>query len=232
MLGDPDEDSVELDLTEVYTTLTGLKATQAVIWHFCAYNLNLEAYTKETARDALSPGSTFAKLHPEGKDRMSQAHQAWLDALDNLEAGIDFLEKEVDDQRDDLIRIDPYDDITQDDLDEIKENLPKARNILNSSDTFTANWDDDSSTADMELEISLYALFNNPVEDFKTLFLPYTVSLFRDDDLVITWEANSFEEWILPNPTINGLFPGMTDRKFKETFGIDGDDWEKQITID
>lgn len=44
---------------------------------------------------------------------------------------------------------------------------------------------------------------------------------------VITWNANSFNEWIFPDPTLNGFLPGMTDQVFKITFGIDGDDWDK-----
>ncbi len=41
---------------------------------------------------------------------------------------------------------------------------------------------------------------------------------------VITWVATSFDNWILPDPTFNGLFPGMTDALFKQTFNINASD--------
>lgn len=43
---------------------------------------------------------------------------------------------------------------------------------------------------------------------------------------VITWDATSFDNWILPDPTFNGLFPGMTDAQFKQTFNINASDVE------
>jgi hypothetical protein len=44
---------------------------------------------------------------------------------------------------------------------------------------------------------------------------------------VLTWSANSFSEWIFPDPTFNGFLPGMTDAEFKRIFGIQSADWEK-----
>ncbi len=47
---------------------------------------------------------------------------------------------------------------------------------------------------------------------------------------VITWDADSFEEWILPDPTFGGLLPGMTDARFKELNDMSADNWEKTQT--
>jgi hypothetical protein len=44
---------------------------------------------------------------------------------------------------------------------------------------------------------------------------------------IITWNANSFQEWIFPDPTFSGILPGMTDSEFKHIFGITADDWSK-----
>lgn len=44
---------------------------------------------------------------------------------------------------------------------------------------------------------------------------------------VITWNANSFEQWVLPDPTFNGFLPGMTDSEYKRIFGIKAEDWTK-----
>jgi hypothetical protein len=328
MQGDMGEDPVELDLTEVYATLTGLSAVRAGLLHFTAYDFNFDAYTGEEMLAALTPGSSFGSLHSEGESRMQSALSSWQDAVDHLESAVDFLEAEQDHQGDDLIRIDPYDDLTQADLDSIKAYIPKARNILNSSDWISLNWDDKSWTPDEKVVFSLNSFYSSPVQDLKTLVPPYTPSLetiptdtrwvFRDTTLhavvtveagghyfwqrsvhyeqgelvssyankdfevsewdevfdmyeamvaekysgevsaylynlldpgpnnvtidiyysysevlqsryspIITWEADSFEEWIFPDPTFGGLLPGMTDGRLKQVFGIDGDGWEK-----
>ena len=44
---------------------------------------------------------------------------------------------------------------------------------------------------------------------------------------VMTWTADSFQEWYFPDPTFNGILPGMTDSEFKRIFGIEADDWSK-----
>jgi hypothetical protein len=43
---------------------------------------------------------------------------------------------------------------------------------------------------------------------------------------ILTWTAETFDQWILPDPTIGGILPGMTDPEFKRIFGITDDDWE------
>jgi hypothetical protein len=49
---------------------------------------------------------------------------------------------------------------------------------------------------------------------------------------VITWDADSFMEWELPDPTLGGLLPGMTTERLKQIFGIEEDDWEKTNVLD
>ena len=43
---------------------------------------------------------------------------------------------------------------------------------------------------------------------------------------ILTWSAETFEEWIFQDPTLGGILPGMTDAEFKRIFGITEDDWE------
>jgi len=50
---------------------------------------------------------------------------------------------------------------------------------------------------------------------------------------ILTWDADSFGDWVLPDPTFNGLFPDViTDAEFKRIFGIEADNWEKTIRFD
>lgn len=48
---------------------------------------------------------------------------------------------------------------------------------------------------------------------------------------VITWQADSFDEWILPYPTFSGILPGMTDSEFKQMFGLTSEGWEKVVRL-
>ena len=325
MQGDENEDPVELDLTEVFATLAGLNATKAYLLHSCAYNFNFTDYTGEELLAALTPGSPFMALHPQGRSRMSSARQSWVNAVNSLEQGINFFEAETDPQGDDLIRIDPGDEEDiQEGLDSLKHYIPRIRNCLTTSETFTFEIDDEEK----DLEISLASFYNTPVTDLKTLFPNYEVELevratdwyfvsgdttefgvldlneqrnctwrkradyeygeiqWTDENIDIyiqdfdeawnrweqllidkpyaylsfsfsgyfsaghheitcwvyysydeptawayapriTWEADNYNEWILPDPTFGGLFPGMTDARFKDLFEISGEDWRK-----
>jgi len=332
MQGDPNEDSLEIDMTEVRATMAALDVLRAALYQFTAYDFNFEEYTGEEMQRKLSRGSSFGTLHPEGASRMQSALSAWFDAVDDLEAAIDFLENETDDQSDDVIKVDPYDGITQAELDSVKAYIPKVRKMLESSETITADWDGKNETPEEPVEISLHAMYSSPVQDLKELLPPYTVSLdtqpvsahwkhldtlvvgsftvpeegfyvwqrsahyfegglesssfnanitvpewdaawlvlggiaesARDAYLnasyskfltagahtdtcymsidyedysearyvpVITWDADSYQDWIFPDPTFGGVFPGMTDSEFKRIFGITEEAWTKSITL-
>jgi hypothetical protein len=331
MQGDPNEDPLEIDQTEIRLTLASLQAVEAILWHFCAYNLDIGTYDGDGMLAALTLGSSFARLHPEGQVRMSSARNAWLAAIDDLGQAIHFLENETDYQGDDIIRLDPYDHITQANLDSIKYYMPLIQNALQSSQTFAFDLDGNEETPAEQVQISLNAFFSSPIQDLKALFPAYTVSLdtqgvdwtnvwgtdsvtatvqistsnyyswyrygsyeyglllwgydsrpfaaplwdqafdtkvqqFRDSPYCylsiyyydylsqgthaleagldyyydeptqqryvprITWQANSFNEWILPDPTFGGLFPGMTDSRFKQIVGMTAEGWEKTST--
>ncbi|MBM3328869.1 MAG: hypothetical protein FJY67_05245 [Calditrichaeota bacterium] len=328
MQGDPREDPVELDLTEVYATIASLNVSMALLNNFCAYNFNFATYTGEALQAAFTRGSPFMALHSDGAQNMAKAGAQWLEAVNSVGNGIRFLETEIDPQGNDLIKIDPYDGITRSDLDSIKTYLPKIRNLLTGSQEFTI---ENAQGQDEIVEISLYAYFNDPIRDFKALLPPYTVSLMPEEDweyvwgdstypatlqiessgeyrwyrsayyedgeqwsysdysnffvpewaaawnywearvidsrraylsmsywgyleagrrqiecqvyyeydvvdkwryaVRITWQANHFQEWVFPDPTFGGLFPQMTDSRFKRTFGITAEDWEKSILL-
>ena len=80
--------------------------------------------------------------------------------------------------------------------------------------------------------LSLYwssslAVGQNNIEE--TLYWDYQARLpgFVAYYPILTWTADSFEEWILPDPTIGGILPGMTDAEFKRIFGITEENWEE-----
>jgi len=325
MMGDSEEDPVELDLTEVYASISALEVQLGLLYQFCAYNYYFSDYTGEELQAALTQGSPFLALHPEGAQRMQAAGLAWLEAVNSLESGINFLENEGDYQGDDLIKIDSDDGVTLQELDSLKSDLAKARRTLTGTDEFSF----DTENGEEIVAVSLQAFFNTPVQDWKAMLPTYTVSLdtvANDYDYVwgdtsntaqvvisssqyyqwyrsanyedgerywfyeninfyvpeweeiwgeweaelinkpnaylsfsyygeyldsgqydltvyinfsydgptgwgyaprITWQADRFEDWIFPDPTLRGLLPGMTDQRFKEIFDMSGEGWEK-----
>jgi hypothetical protein len=50
---------------------------------------------------------------------------------------------------------------------------------------------------------------------------------------VITWNADTFEEWVWPDPDMNGLLPDIsTTGQLMSTFGIRAVQWEKKWVLD
>jgi hypothetical protein len=50
---------------------------------------------------------------------------------------------------------------------------------------------------------------------------------------VIVWDAGSFDEWVLPDPTLHGLLPEIgSTSEIWTLFGIGGWDWEREWVID
>lgn len=334
MQGDPGEDVVYLDLTEINATLAALNTLKAQMLHMCSYDMGFDAYTSAGMRDAFAQNSPFMALRTGGTQRMSDAGNCWVAAIDALNRAITHLEAETGNQSRHLIKIDPNDGISRADLDSIKHYLPKVRQSFVTSERFTLDADGSDTTPDVNLDISMRQFFHNPVSNLKALLPAYTVTLdtgividdrhfWNNYDInvvfptsgfyewvrvvemeygnviyqwenitmnlpelnsiwdsryqeyrnypfahlrleltpnfynmgmniaqvnfnvsydivekmrwqpVITWQAATYQEWILPNPTINGLFPGITtDALFKETFGLSEDGWNRRTVLE
>ena len=83
--------------------------------------------------------------------------------------------------------------------------------------------------------VNFVNFYDNAITNYKAKFPNYTVgSQARGTgayNAVITWEANSFDTWVFPDPTMNGLFPGMTDAGLKDALGLTAQDWQKTFVI-
>ena len=339
MQGDEFEDPLEVDLTEIYAMEVALNVLRAMVDIAISYNVDFTGYDSLGVYNAFQPGSNFMTVRNSGA-YLSQAKSSLLTAVNKLETGIGFLRNETDSQNNDIIKLGPN-DVNDADLDSILAHTDDVRSILTTGYTFHEDWDDDYMTPDEDLTINLGNFFDNPIQDFKSLFPQYTCTVGRDtidsdywwwwenalinatinvdvsgyykyirtygwdkwgwqynytdttisipefasafnnkiNELhqmqnlsyfyvsiymyssyltqgqhqiseylyweyeneipvtaiyvpVITWNANSFQEWILPNPTVNGILPGMTDTEFKRIFGMTADDWQKSFRME
>lgn len=250
MQGDETEDEVEIDLTEIHVALAELYLIKSIGNIFLSYNFDFTSYDSVGLYNAIQQNSSFLDLKTGGASDMASAKTSFLSAVDKIEDAINFLQNETDNQDDDLIII-GEDDINEDDLDSLLTRLPDIRDAINDSYDLTEDFNNDGN--DQTITISLGALFDNPIDNLKQMLPNYSAIIVRDSSMhswydwhgdsmvyeieyyhysaIITWEAQSFAEWIFPYPTFNGFLPGMTDTEFKNTFGITEEDWEQEIKI-
>ncbi len=85
--------------------------------------------------------------------------------------------------------------------------------------------------------INLGQFFDNAIPNYKLKIPSYTVGVQASDslgatyDAILTFDAATFNDWIFPDPTMNGFFPGMTDADLKLLLGISIDNWQQTVVI-
>lgn len=334
MQGDEYADALQLDLTEVHTLMAAISGMEGLLRQFVAYDLHADMLDAAAMQAALSPGSPFLALHDESAVELPRAYNAYLTTLHHLEAALDFLEAETDDQSDDLLRRDPYDGTQEVEVDQLRADIASVRGWLTEPQDLIVDTHNGEETVTLDLE----RFFLSPIVDFKTLVPSYTVMMdsvvapgtpddlqweytdetidtvdeqpsfdyyarvemhfgdvvyrsesyfgdvppayfTRTEDLiaeysdhayvelwvsgwwyettndgeyalalytevgwsdnlpwlptpVFVWDANTPGQWVFPNPTVNGLLPGMTDTHLKELVGWTPDAFEKTTLID
>ena len=175
MQGNLEEDPVELDLTELYVLETAANLIRSFSSVVVAYSFGPAAYDSAAIIDFLSQGSGFLSLRSNGAAQMGNAAIHLLAASHALDNAVDFLQGETDDQSDDIITVDS---MNVSELDSITHYNGKFREDFLNGFTLTEDWNDDG--IDTELTFNLSTLFDNPIQDFKSLLPDYTVAVGRD----------------------------------------------------
>ena len=173
MQGDAEATSLELDLTEVYAIDMMLHALKAICYSVISYNFDFVSFDAEGIVTELSRNSDFATLKNNGGQYLSTALSSMKTAIDKFEDGIDFLVAETDNQDNDLIPIPDEDDLT-----DIREGIDDSREALNGPKWMVyERWDDyyDDYIED-SVKVDIRKFFENPINDFKEMVPPYTVS--------------------------------------------------------
>ncbi len=222
--GELEEEPIELDLTDFKVFYASLLSTRAGLRVFLAYDLDVTSYDSTGITNALKQDSNFFTL--KDANEMRRAKADLTKAANLVLEGITFLRNETDDQEDDFIRVDPAgdDDLDIDNLDEIETTVMDFLDAINGEVTLTEDWDDDDGTPEAELTISLNAFFDDPPQKPKQLLPSYMIEreieFGNEERDQFVWTAQTFDAWAFPDPTFNGLLPGMTDSKLKEIFGL------------
>lgn len=191
MQGDPNEDALEIDKTEVCAALVPLYLVRGFLNIMVAYDFDINPGDSADVLQSLEQSSGFLGLVSDGNTRLSTAKSSFLYAAEYLEEGINFLRNETDDQSNDVIKIDG-DGLHEADLDSILEYLDDYRQALTGNYEFTADFDDDPGTPEQDLTVRLTAFFNGGIPNFKALLPTYTVEV--EAESLWTWYDYHFEE--------------------------------------
>lgn len=220
---------LEIDVTDILLIDAFMQVLKSQLHFFVSYNLNLPDYADETAyRAALNQtDGTFLALRTNGAANMGNVRTSLLAAITKMELFGVSLALETDDQTDDLIKIDPTGDDgpNPEDLVEIAADLADLKLALNGPhDVDDVDFDGDGT--DDVLSVDLSSIFTSPIQDLKQLLPPYS---WNSQYTYFLWDGyleQDLSQWIFPDPTMGGIFPGLTtDAAFKAFFGIPTDMW-------
>lgn len=178
MQGDEDADDAEIDQADILALRAACKVLAAGIHVAVAYDVQFPSYDEEGLLAGLNRDTGNIMVLGSGGFAYTQAvPDLFLTAVDDLDAGINSLLAETDSQDDDVIKIGP-DDVSEADLHEIQDDyLPDVRLAFQSGGvTRTEDWDDDSETDDAPLRIDLYTFFVDPIQNWKLVLPPYTLT--------------------------------------------------------
>ncbi|MGD2067298.1 MAG: hypothetical protein PVI57_01335 [Gemmatimonadota bacterium] len=225
MQGEPPEeaDPLELDRTEVLVLQAGLETALAILDIAVAYRAEPSPWGADGFAEAMAPGSTFATLGTDGASRLADAHGRLGDAVDLLRSALSFLESETDDQDDDVIKYDPATSGGDFDLDDYlgSQDLADAREVLDDVEATLSGprtLSVDLGRGDVDLEVDLTRFFLDPIPDLKALLPAYDATGGR-----FLWVAETFEAWTFPDPTFNGILPGMASTELlKANIDLEG----------
>ena len=211
-------DTLELDLTEVYGLRAALELALATSAVALAYVMAPSPYGADGFAAAMEPGSTFGTLQTDGGILLAGAHQRLLRALDLVGDGLDFLESETDDQNNDIIKRDPDDGVSSQDIQDARDVLADIDGALRGPYKETQ----DFCHGEVTVRVDVSRFFLDPIPDLKALLPTYEVveGTFR-------WRALNFGDWTFPDPSFNGVFPNMTTTSdVTDAFKIDRVLWE------
>jgi len=230
MTGETESDSVEIDRADFLVFAAGLNVIKSFFHIVVTYDVDLPSYDSAGIVYMLDQDSNWMSLYADGASHMATAKTAFLDAVDLVDNALNALETEQStdlNQSNDLIKADWS-----------SSEYDNAHDIVDSVEGYMAipQWvyaDFNNDGFEDSVRVDAAVMFDNPIDGIFSLLPPYTAEVNQADETIIivtiTWEANSFGEWVIPDPGVNGILPDInTDAKFKELFGLTEDSWSKQ----
>ncbi|HEX9727030.1 MAG TPA: hypothetical protein VGA37_00830 [Gemmatimonadales bacterium] len=212
---------LDIDQTEVLAMRAGLQALLGVLNTALAYRADPSPFSPTGFDAAWVPGSTFLTLAADGGVRLAEARNRFRTAVDLAQDAVDHLVAETDPQDNDFIKydagaqsgewtgIDSY--FGPADITDMEEVLTSLGGMLDGPQSVRVETLGRNSSVPLTIDATRF--FLNPITDLKTLLPPY-----QTGNGSIMWEALAFDQWILPDPSANGILPGITTTDTLNTF--------------
>jgi len=228
MVGGEIPDSIRIDLTEIYVLLAVARGLDSEASFLVAYNVDYDNATADAVMSAWQVDSPFLAFRTGGAQRMKDSKTNLMGMMTSIQSGIQFLLNETTHPGIALITYSQQDVPT---LDAVVSELDSVKSVFTQTRTIYAN----ESNVNVNLSINVGSFFDNAIGNFKAMIPQYTpgTPVLSDGRYggVLVFTATSFSTWTFPDPTFNGLLPGMTDSQFKQTFGISASDWKQQVDV-
>ncbi len=221
MQGDPGLDPVSLYVTEAGLMKAGLSFLKFNLQMFLLYNFTLPDYNQSSLLTALNQNNTnFFVLRSDGVQRGTAAKQTLSNIAASCSTAVNNLRNVSGNKSDALIKLNTIND-AQKTLDTILVYLGKFKTVLNSDYTVTVkNADSDGKTYDITVNLGNF-LTNPPQNPKKDLLPPYTVTPSGTKDIQLEFAAQTYNDFVFPDPAFKGLFPGMKSDTLKRLLYLD-----------
>jgi hypothetical protein len=201
--------TIEIDKTEVYVLDAVVNDLQGWLGILVAYNFDVpnNDFEHVNAESLLAAGTAWATLHRGGAQQLASARLDFLNVKIKLDAAAAYLAAETDDQSDDVI---PASWLKTQAYLDLRDAVNRVDNSLKGPVTTTVN---DASQQPMTLQVYIGRFFVPAIADLKTKFpaLEFTAGH------PVVAAPITFSD-----PTINGIFPDMTNPRWQQLTGITG----------
>ena len=177
MQGDKGADSVEIDRTDLLALKAACGLLQAGCHTAVAYQLGMTAYDSLSLHQSIQQNSGWLTFATGGASYVTSTDDLLVGAADDADGAISSLLEETDPQDDDVIRLGPG---GASEVEDLRDDLDEFRAAFGSQGIVrTGDWDGDSGTPDVALQISAGAWFTSPVSNLKSLLPDYSGSVVR-----------------------------------------------------
>lgn len=222
MTGGTTTETYRIDLTEIYLLLALLQVLNGDASAFVAYNIDYNSADSAFVHTAWQVSSAFLAFRTNGGQRMRDARTYFVGMATSIQAGLNYLMNEPPHTETDIIRYNPNDAPT---FQSVIAILDTVKLVLSGPYTPSGG-----------PTINLRNFFDDAIPNYKQLLPSYSAGAQFNQfsmryDAVIMWQAATFNAWIFPDPTLRGLFPGMTDAGLKQLFGLTSSGYSQTTII-
>jgi len=203
-----DEGPLEIDFGDVKLFEAALGGLKAGLLISLAYDLDLDIdqltslqETLMVQQDIINANPSFLTLTGNGANLLAQAKAAISEGIDDYLVASEFIRSETDDQSDDFITIQPSDLQQEADL---RGTLSQIQASLSGVTTITIK--------NQQVDLDLSRFFDTPF-DLRDVLPPIAFDPQRKP-------SNFIEPGTFPDPTFNGVLPGLTQERLTDLLGL------------